>query len=154
MSPAAVAELLECYGVPQVRGRLERDAARRGRRCRRAGWPVALKALAPGLLHKTRRRRSCARARQPHEVRAPRERIRASVSAAGFELDGFLVQPMIDGGVELLVGMVHDESFGPVLACGAGGTNAELLQGRRGADHAGDRCRCREMLRALRCFRC
>jgi acetate---CoA ligase (ADP-forming) len=31
-------------------------------------------------------------------------------------------------GVELLVGVVHDESFGPVIACGAGGTNVELLR--------------------------
>ena len=31
-------------------------------------------------------------------------------------------------GVELLAGVVHDESFGPVVACGAGGVNAELLR--------------------------
>jgi acyl-CoA synthetase (NDP forming) len=42
-------------------------------------------------------------------------------------LDGLLVQPMAEPGVELLVGVVHDESFGPVIACGAGGTSVELL---------------------------
>ena len=35
---------------------------------------------------------------------------------------------MIEGGVELLVGVVQDESFGPVLACGAGGTDVELVK--------------------------
>jgi acyl-CoA synthetase (NDP forming) len=35
---------------------------------------------------------------------------------------------MVGGGVEMLVGVVHDASFGPVLACGAGGTAAELLK--------------------------
>jgi acyl-CoA synthetase (NDP forming) len=35
---------------------------------------------------------------------------------------------MVEGGVEMLVGMVHDPSFGPVVACGAGGVQAELLK--------------------------
>jgi acetate---CoA ligase (ADP-forming) len=35
---------------------------------------------------------------------------------------------MVEGGVELLVGVVDDATFGPVLACGAGGTQAELLK--------------------------
>jgi len=38
------------------------------------------------------------------------------------------VPPMTPAGVEMIVGVVHDESFGPVLACGAGGTNAGLIQ--------------------------
>ena len=44
------------------------------------------------------------------------------------ELQGFVVPPMTPAGVEMIVGVVHDESFGPVLACGAGGTNAGLIQ--------------------------
>ena len=52
----------------------------------------------------------------------------AAVAAEGFTVDGFLVQPMVGGGVEMLVGVVHDASFGPVIACGAGGTTAELLK--------------------------
>ena len=35
---------------------------------------------------------------------------------------------MVEDGVELLVGVVHDASFGPVIACGAGGTAVELLK--------------------------
>jgi acyl-CoA synthetase (NDP forming) len=35
---------------------------------------------------------------------------------------------MAPPGVELLVGVVHDHSFGPVVACGAGGTTAELIK--------------------------
>jgi acyl-CoA synthetase (NDP forming) len=37
------------------------------------------------------------------------------------------VQPMAPDGVELIVGVVHDHSFGPVLACGAGGTSTQLI---------------------------
>jgi acyl-CoA synthetase (NDP forming) len=42
--------------------------------------------------------------------------------------DGFLVQPMAAGGVEMIVGVVQDPLFGPVVACGAGGTAVELLK--------------------------
>jgi acyl-CoA synthetase (NDP forming) len=54
--------------------------------------------------------------------------IRAAVAQGGLKLDGFLVQEMIAGGVEMLVGVVHDPSFGPIVAVGAGGTSAELLK--------------------------
>lgn len=49
------------------------------------------------------------------------------LAAAGVERERFLVQEMAGGGAELLVGVVSDPVFGPVLACGAGGTQAELL---------------------------
>ena len=52
----------------------------------------------------------------------------AAVAMKEFEVDGFLVQRMVAGEVELLVGVVHDPSFGPVLACGADGTAVELLK--------------------------
>ena len=42
--------------------------------------------------------------------------------------DSFLVQAMVEGGVELLIGVVDDPVFGPVLACGSGGIEAELLK--------------------------
>src|SRR4029077_18722726 len=38
------------------------------------------------------------------------------------------VQRMVPAGVEMLVGVVHDPLFGPVVACGAGGTAVELLK--------------------------
>ena len=51
----------------------------------------------------------------------------ARLGAAGVARRGFVVQAMAGEGVELLVGVVSDPVFGPVLACGAGGTQAELL---------------------------
>ena len=100
---------------------------RRGRR-RELGWPVALKAVAPGLVHKRDAGAVATSLRTPAELRRAAEAMRASVTAAGYEAHGFMVQPMIPDGVELIVGMVEDASFGPVVACGAGGTNTELLK--------------------------
>ena len=56
-----------------------------------------------------------------------RAEIAKSVKQAGFELEGFLVQAMVPAGVELIVGVVQDRAFGPLIACGAGGTSTELL---------------------------
>lgn len=50
------------------------------------------------------------------------------LSAAGAAPEGFLVQRMASAGVEVIVGVVQDPRFGPVVACGAGGTAVELLK--------------------------
>jgi acyl-CoA synthetase (NDP forming) len=50
------------------------------------------------------------------------------VAAAGLTLEGFVVQEMVQEGVEMLVGVAHDPLFGPVVACSAGGTTVELVR--------------------------
>jgi acetate---CoA ligase (ADP-forming) len=128
ISPEAVAALLDCHGIPRapqipVTGDDDDvvDAALR------LGLPVAVKAVASGLLHKTAAGAVALGLDSPEAVRGAVARIRTAVAATGSELRALLVQPMISGPVELLVGVVQDPSFGPLVACGAGGTSAELL---------------------------
>ena len=52
----------------------------------------------------------------------------ARLRAAGTPPSGYLVQRMAPRGVEMIVGVVHDPQFGPVVACGAGGVLVELLK--------------------------
>jgi acetate---CoA ligase (ADP-forming) len=128
LSPGAVIELLECYGIPLVPTRIVPDAAGAIAAAAELGGPVALKAIASGLVHKT----------DAGGVRLGREGaeavgdaaagIEAAVTRAGHRLEGLVLQPMARDGVELIVGVVNDRSFGPVLACGAGGTTAELIK--------------------------
>ena len=128
LKPAHVAALLGCYGLPLVPSRTVADAEGAVDAARELGGPVALKAIAPELLHK----RDAGGVRLDLDGRdavgtAARE-IEAAVARAGLTLEGFLVQPMAPRGVEMIIGIVHDHSFGPVLACGAGGTSAELIK--------------------------
>jgi acetate---CoA ligase (ADP-forming) len=51
------------------------------------------------------------------------------LSACGQTPTGFILQQQITGGMEMLVGVAHDPQFGPVLACGAGGVQVELMRG-------------------------
>ncbi len=128
LPPASVAALLACYGIPLIETRVVAGAEEAAAAARALGLPVALKAAARGLVHKSDAGAVRLALDGPGAVRAAATEIEASVAAAGFVPDGLIVQPMAPGGVELIVGVVHDPSFGPVLACGAGGTTAELIK--------------------------
>jgi acetyl coenzyme A synthetase (ADP forming)-like protein len=128
MTPEAVIRLLDVHGVHQAPARVVHSVTAAVAAGRELGWPVAIKAVARGLVHKHDVGAVATSLRSPAAVRRAATAIRNSVTSAGFELDGLLVQRMIPGGVELLVGMVQDASFGPVVACGAGGTNTELFK--------------------------
>jgi acetyl coenzyme A synthetase (ADP forming)-like protein len=128
LSPARVAELLRCYGLPLIETRVVANAKAAAAAASELGMPVALKAIATGLLHKSDAGGVRLGLDTATAVRTSAREIGASVKRAGHKLEGFVVQPMAPVGVELIVGVVHDQSFGPVLACGAGGTAAELIK--------------------------
>jgi acetate---CoA ligase (ADP-forming) len=128
LSPEGVAELLRCYRLPLVptqvvSGADEAVAAAAGLRV-----PVALKAVATGLVHKSDAGGVALDLEDPDQVRSAALEIEAAVQGAGLRLEGLIVQPMAPSGVELIVGVVNNRHFGPVLACGAGGTTAELIK--------------------------
>ncbi len=128
LPPARVAALLHCYGLPLIATHIAPDADAAVAAAGELGGPVAIKAIAEGLVHKSDAGGVQLGLAGPDAVRDAAKAIAASVKKAHHRLQGFVVQPMSPSGVELIVGVVHDQSFGPVLACGAGGTTAELLQ--------------------------
>jgi acetate---CoA ligase (ADP-forming) len=128
LGPDEVASLLDCYGLPVAPWRLAGTPEAAGVAAEELGGPVALKAVAPTLVHKTEASGVRLGLEGAGKVRAAAEEMAAAVAAAGYTVERFLVQRMVTGGVELLVGVVHDASFGPVVACGAGGTAVELLK--------------------------
>ncbi len=87
---------------------------------------MALKAIAPSLIHKTDAGGVRLGLLGPTNVAKAVREMREHVAALGHKVEGFLVQRMVPSGVELIVGVVHDPLFGPVVACGAGGTAVEL----------------------------
>jgi len=75
-----------------------------------------------------------------------------AVREGGHAPTGFVVQPMAPKGIELLLGVVQDPTFGPVIACGAGGVTAEVLKDVAvGVAPLTDRD-ARDMVRSLRTF--
>jgi acetate---CoA ligase (ADP-forming) len=128
LSPTCVAQLFDCFGLPLISTAVAPDAEAAAAIATRLGVPVALKAVARGLVHKTDAGGVRLGLQDADAVRAAAADIERAVVRAGHRLEGLVVQPMAPVGVEMLVGVVHDHSFGPVIACGAGGTTAELIK--------------------------
>ena len=127
LAPGDVERLLRCWGIPVVASRLATSAQAAGRAAAELGGPVALKAVAPGLFHKSDAGAvRLGLAGSTAVSRAAGEMAR-QLEAAGTTLEGFRVQRMALAGPELIVGAVGDPAFGPLVACGAGGVAAELL---------------------------
>jgi acetyl coenzyme A synthetase (ADP forming)-like protein len=124
LMPDEVAALFASYGLPLVDGRLVSSPEEAADAARALGGQVALKAVAPRILHKTEAG-GVRLGLDAASVRVAAAEMRDRIGDAELR---FLVQPMIPKGVEMLVGVVHDPAFGPVVACGAGGTTVELMK--------------------------
>jgi len=123
-APGEAAALLTAIGIrtPQgVEARTGRDAVTTAASI---GYPVALKAFGPDIVHKTEHRAIRLNLMSAEEVLGA---FRDFEAALGDGMRGVFVQEMARDGVEMLVGAVDDPSFGPVVACGLGGTTAEIF---------------------------
>jgi len=125
-----VSQLLEAAGLPAVPTVLCRTADEAAAAAARVGWPVAVKLASDSLVHKTEWGGVQLALRDEAAVRAAFAAIASRLAAAGKlgELLGVTVQPMAGGGVELMLGLTHDPSLGPLIAFGLGGTALELFK--------------------------
>ena len=122
--PDEAARLIAAIGVSVARGleaSTESDAVNAAESIE---YPVALKAAGPDIVHKTERK---AVQLDLGDETAVRSAFRMLKSSLGDAMTGAYVQEMAGGGIEMLVGAVDDPAFGPVIACGLGGTTAELF---------------------------
>jgi acetyl coenzyme A synthetase (ADP forming)-like protein len=123
-----VATLFSCYGLPLIEQRLVTTPEEGAAVAEQMNCEVALKVIAPGVIHKTEAGGVRLRLKGAAQVRTAAREMTAQLSARGQAPSGFLIQRMAESGVEMIVGVVHDPQFGPVVACGAGGVQVELLR--------------------------
>lgn len=121
--------VLGAAGLPVVQGGVARSADEAAALARQIGFPVAAKLASHRIVHKTEM--GGVRLNLPDEkaVRSAFEAIRSRL-AQHHNLDameGVLVQPMMSGGVEIMVGVTNDPLFGPLIAFGLGGIHVEIL---------------------------
>ena len=128
LGPDQVARLLGCYGLPLAARRLAGTPEEAAAAAAALGGPVVLKAVAPTLLHKHEAGGVRLGLDEPAAVRAAAAELAAAAERAGHPVACFLVQEMPPDGVELLVGVVGDPLFGPLVACAASSAEAELLK--------------------------
>ncbi len=128
LTSAEAEAVLDAYGVTRARSRVVSDPDEGGAVQAEFDAPVAVKVAAP--IHKTDVGGIRLGLESPAEVAGAITEIRDALTAAGLEehAGAFLVQEMVDGGVEMVVGVSHDPSFGPIVMTGMGGTLVELLK--------------------------
>jgi acetate---CoA ligase (ADP-forming) len=122
-------QLLEEAGVPIVPGELVNSADEAAAAATRLGFPVVLKIQSEQITHKSDIGGVALRLNNEADVRTAFEKVYAAGKAVqGAVIDGVLVAPMRSGGLELLVGITKDPTFGPVMAVGMGGVWVEIMQ--------------------------
>jgi len=94
----------------------------------RLGYPVVVKAIAPGLVHKSDVGGVVLGLDSREAVERAARGILGRLRDSGTPPSGFVVQRQVSGGVEALVGVTTDASLGPILVAGMGGVAVELLR--------------------------
>jgi acyl-CoA synthetase (NDP forming) len=120
---ASAAELVSCYGVPLVATIPVASEQEAVAATGQLGSRVVLKAEAEGLGHRTDAGRVRLDLRTPQEVA---EGYRALAANFGPGLRRVLVQPMLAGGVEVMIGVLQEPVFGPLVVFGSGGVTSEV----------------------------
>jgi acyl-CoA synthetase (NDP forming) len=122
-------ELLNTVRLPLQPGGLAHTADEAAALAARIGFPVAVKLASRELVHKTELGGVRLGLATEAAVRDAFAAIRARMADEGRldAMDGVLVQPMVSGGLEVMVGMTQDPLFGPLIAFGLGGIHVEIL---------------------------
>jgi acetate---CoA ligase (ADP-forming) len=121
--------LLSAFGITTAKARVAKTPEEGADAQREIDAPVAVKSAAP--VHKTELGGIRLHLNRPEQVAEAIRAISKALTEAGRDdlVDaGFLVQEMVGDGVEMVVGVSHDRTFGPILMAGMGGTLVELLK--------------------------
>ena len=149
---AEAMRMLREFGIPLAETLSAAEADEAVRCADRLGYPVVLKIDSADIVHKTDVggvRVGCGDAasvrRAFHEMR---EEVRRRAPTA--RIDGVLVQRLIAGGTEMILGIKHDATFGPAVVCGFGGVFVEVMRDVAVGVPPLDAARARAMISELR----
>jgi acetyl coenzyme A synthetase (ADP forming)-like protein len=130
LSAEEISDLLNAYGIRVVETVVAGTAAEAASLASRVGFPVAVKLASATIVHKTDVGGVRLDLKSEGEVKAAFEDIKSRLTEMGRqdEMAGVIVQRMVRGGVETIVGVTQDPSFGPLIMFGLGGIYAELMK--------------------------
>lgn len=121
-------QILEAAHVPMIQAQLVSTADEAASVATALGFPVALKLCSPDITHKTEVNGIELGVSDTTAVRAGFDRLsRVASDRPGTRFDGALVSKMAEPGVEMVIGVHRDPTFGPVVMVGFGGLMAEVL---------------------------
>jgi acetate---CoA ligase (ADP-forming) len=121
--------LLASAKLPVAQGGVAKTAVQAAALAYEVGFPVAVKLASHQIVHKTEMGGVHLNLANEEAVRDAFEAIRFRLAQENTldAMEGVLVQPMLSGGTEVMVGVTHDPLFGPLIAFGLGGIHVEIL---------------------------
>lgn len=146
-------EILKAYGIPAA-DYLPADSSKTAVAVARSiGYPVVMKIATPTILHKTEKGGVLVDLRSDSEVRKGYDELKRRVGTLPKkERFSVAIQQMIAGGVETVIGMTTDPSFGPLMMFGLGGVYVEVMKDVSFRIHPVSVEGTREMIRKLRSY--
>jgi acetyl coenzyme A synthetase (ADP forming)-like protein len=130
LSNTASAHLLDAYGIRSAKIAMARSPEEAATAATAMGFPVAVKLASSTITHKSDIGGVNLNLRSEAAVREAFSRMRDRLRAIGrlAEMDGVVVQQMVPTGIEAIVGVTQDPSFGPLIMFGLGGIYVEMLK--------------------------
>jgi acyl-CoA synthetase (NDP forming) len=118
------------YGIPVTMEALAPTVEDAVAAAKRIGYPVAMKVQSPDISHKTEAKAVRLGVADERELKAAFAEIIANSRAykADARIEGVLIQEMVKGGIEAILGVTNDALFGPAIMFGLGGIFAEVLK--------------------------
>ena len=130
LGEAETRPILGAYGLDLVPGALAKDALEVAQIAEDLGFPVVVKIVSPQVLHKSDLGGIALNLQSGHEVESAALKMAAEITEKMPEVKiaGFLVEKMAPRGLEVIVGMRRDPTFGPLMMFGLGGIYVELFK--------------------------
>ncbi len=120
--------VLESFGFTTVTTEVVKTLEAAKKAAKKIGYPVVIKACGEGIIHKTEIGAVALDIEDEKELISAYKKMIANVKKAGYEPDCVLVQEMVKGGKEVILGMKYDEHYGPIVMFGTGGIYVEYLK--------------------------
>ena len=154
LDAASVNELLGCYGIRVVESKTARTPEETMKVAKAMGFPVAIKLLSTTIVHKTEVGGVVLDVHSEEEAHKAFTQIKERLAhiSKEAEMDGVLVQKMVMEGVEVIVGVTQDPSFGPLIMFGMGGIYTELFKDTVFRIHPLTNIDAQEMVRSVKAY--
>ena len=122
-------QLCELYDLPTAAWGIANSDLEAVQIAEKIGYPVVLKIAGSGSIHKTDVGGVALNLMNGQEIKEAILKIQTNLSQHGLGNESrFLVQKMVKGGREVIMGGKQDNAFGPMVLCGLGGIYAEVFK--------------------------
>ena len=130
LEASSISDLLNSYGIKVAVSKSATTAEDAARMAEEIGFPVAVKLVSDKIVHKTDVGGVILSVRSSGEVKQAFNQIRERLEGLGKagEMQGVTIQQMVPEGIEVIVGLTQDPSFGSLILFGMGGIYAEFFK--------------------------